>query len=189
MHQYRYKDGQASVEKIDRKSIIVKESQSLIWGDGMKISDVIENFIKEMMDQAEGEANFHRNELAEKFHCVPSQINYVINSRFTSDHGYIVESKRGGGGSVTIRRVSMDRPGYLMHIVSSVGNAISQRLAFAFIQNFLDYGAISQKEANLMAAAISDNVLRELKQPLQDKTRASILKNMIVSIISTKRSI
>ncbi len=150
----------------------------------MKISDLIEDIIKEMLDNDEGIASFQRNELAYRLNCVPSQINYVINSRFTTDHGYSVESRRGGGGNITITRIKMDNAGYLMHIASSIGITISQSVAMTFIKNFLDYGAVNKKEAQLMASAVSDNVLRSISQPQRDVLRASILKNMIVSIIS-----
>lgn len=148
----------------------------------MKISDIIEDFLKEMIESENGEANFKRNELATRLNCVPSQINYVINSRFTNNHGYIVESRRGGGGSITIRKVRMDTPGYIMHIVSSMGNSISQQNAFAFIRNFIDYGIISEREAKVMMAAVSNSVLRVLSQPSQDILRASLIKNMLMSI-------
>lgn len=149
----------------------------------MKISDLIESVLKELIEETNGEANFQRNELASRLNCVPSQINYVINSRFTNDHGYIVESHRGGGGSITIRRVSTDKTSYIMHIVASMGNAISQQSAFAFIQNFLDYGAITEREAKIMNAAVSSSVLRQIKPPAQDVLRASIIKNMLVSLV------
>ena len=107
----------------------------------MKVSDLIENVLKELIEETNGEAKFQRNELASRLNCVPSQINYVINSRFTNDHGYIVESHRGGGGSITIRRIHTDKASYIMHIVASMGKTLSQQSAFAFIRNFLDYGA------------------------------------------------
>lgn len=149
----------------------------------MKVSDLIENVLKELIEETNGEAKFQRNELASRLNCVPSQINYVINSRFTNDHGYIVESHRGGGGSITIRRVHTDKASYIMHIVASMGNTLSQQSAFAFIRNFLDYGAISEREAKMMHAAVSSSVLRQLGQPAQDVLRASIMKNMMVSLV------
>ncbi len=149
----------------------------------MKISDLIEEVIKEIMDEEDGVAVIRRNELAGRLNCVPSQINYVINSRFTNDHGYIVESRRGGGGSIKITRVRMDRTGYLMHIVSSIGNVITQQEAMMFIKNLIDYQSVSGKEGLLMAAAVSDKALRVIPQPVRDNIRASIFKNMIVSII------
>lgn len=150
----------------------------------MKISDVIEAFIKEMLDEDKGVAEFGRNELASKLNCVPSQINYVINSRFTNDHGYIVESRRGGGGSITIRRIKMGKSGYLMHIITSVGDSMSQSVSMAFIQNLLDYGSIDEKSAKLMSAAVSSKMLGRISQPHQDVLRANIFKNMLVSILS-----
>ncbi len=149
----------------------------------MKISDIIEQFIKEMLDEEDGTAHFRRSELANRFNCVPSQINYVINSRFTSNHGYVVESYRGGGGSIKITRIPMDRTGYLMHIVLSLGNSIGQNAALTFINNFLDYNAVDVKQAKLMSSAVSDKALSSIRQPEKDMVRADILKNMIISLM------
>lgn len=149
----------------------------------MKISDIIEQFIKEMLEEEQGTAHFQRSELANRFNCVPSQINYVINSRFTSNHGYMVESHRGGGGSIKITRIPMDKTGYLMHIVLSLGNSIGQSAALTFINNFLDYNAVDRTQARLMMAAVSDKALSAISQPEKDEVRADILKNMIISIL------
>ncbi len=148
----------------------------------MKISDIIEGVLKELIEETDGEARFQRNELASRLNCVPSQINYVINSRFTNAHGYVVESQRGGGGSITIRKIRAGNNGYIMHIVSGMGDAISQQSAFAFIRNFLDYGIISEREAKLMNGAVSNSVLRRIEQPVQDILRASIMKNMLMNL-------
>ena len=148
----------------------------------MRMSDIIEEFIKELFDEADS-IEIQRNELAEQFNCVPSQINYVINSRFTSNHGYMVESHRGGGGSIKITRIPMDRTGYLMHIVLSLGNSIGQNSALTFINNFLDYNAIDVKQAKLMSAAVSDKALSAVRQPEKDMVRADVLKNMIISLM------
>ena len=149
----------------------------------MKISDIIEQFIKEMLEEEQGTAHFQRSELASRFNCVPSQINYVINSRFTNNHGYVVESHRGGGGSIKITRIPMDRTGYLMHIVLSLGNSIGQNAALTFINNFLDYNAVDVKQAKLMSSAVSDKALSAIRQPEKDMVRADILKNMIISLM------
>ena len=82
----------------------------------MRISDVIENFIKEMLTE-DNSAIIQRNDLAEHFNCVPSQINYVISTRFTPMQGYYVESQRGGGGYIKINRISITQSDYLMHII------------------------------------------------------------------------
>lgn len=150
----------------------------------MKISDLIEEVIKELLENEEGIAQFKRNELALRLNCVPSQINYVINNRFSNEHGYIVESRRGGGGFVTIKRIKMGKSGYFMHIIASIGSSISQSAALTFIQNFLDYGYVEETEARLMAAAVSEKVLGRIQQPIQDNIRAGIFKNMIISLLS-----
>lgn len=148
-----------------------------------RISDVIEAFIKQMMKDGEGSIEIQRNELACKFNCVPSQINYVIDTRFTSDKGYYVESRRGGGGHIRIRRVNITGVSYLMHIIAGLGEKISQQTAEAFINNFIDYNAITQREGLLLKAATSDKVLNHIPVPQKDEARALILKNMLLSLL------
>lgn len=148
-----------------------------------RISDVIEAFIKQMMKDGEGSIEIQRNELACKFNCVPSQINYVIDTRFTSDKGYYVESRRGGGGHIRIRRVNITGVSYLMHIIAGLGEKISQQTAEAFINNFIDYNAITQREGLLLKAATSDKVLNHIPAPQKDEARALILKNMLLSLL------
>lgn len=148
------------------------------------LSDLIETFIKQMIADTDGTIELQRNELANQFKCVPSQINYVISTRFTTDRGYYVESRRGGGGHVRIRRVNMNRPGnYLMHIVSAMGQSISQQSAEVFINNFIDYDVISDREGYIMKAAVSDKVIGGIPMPDRDMVRAALLKNMIMSLL------
>ena len=106
----------------------------------MRISDVIEQFLAQMMNDGNGEVEIRRNELAEHFNCVPSQINYVISTRFTPEKGYIVESRRGGGGSIRIKRISMTKSSFLMHVVNSVGENLNQLSAQIFIKNIFESG-------------------------------------------------
>lgn len=149
-----------------------------------RMSDIIEAFLKQMINETNGTIEIQRNELANYFNCVPSQINYVIDTRFTTERGYYVESKRGGGGSITIKRVNINRPGkYLMHIVSSMGDSISQQSAEVFINNFVDYEIISKREARILKAATSDKVMGRVQMPERDMVRAEILKNMLTSLI------
>ena len=146
------------------------------------ISDLIENFLKQMIHETNGVIEIQRNELANYFKCVPSQINYVIDTRFTAERGYIVESRRGGGGYIKIKKVNINKSNYLMHILNSIGDSITQQTAEAFIKNFYDYDAINEREAKIMMVAVSDKVL-SVPQPERDRIRASILKNMIVNLI------
>ncbi len=149
-----------------------------------RLSDIIEDFIKQMIEEMDGVFELQRNELANYFNCVPSQINYVIDTRFTSERGYYVESRRGGGGYIKIKRVNFSTPSnYLMHIINSMGDDITQRSAEIFIKNFIDYDIISERDALLLKAAISDKVLSIVPSNVRDKLRSGILKNMLVSLI------
>ena len=148
----------------------------------MKLSNVIEDFIKEMLALSGGEqVELQRNALADKFSCVPSQINYVISTRFSPERGFLVESRRGGGGYIKITRVTSNEDMRIMHVVNAVGDSISYASAVAMIKNCYDYDLLSKKEAKIMISAVSDNSL-PINQPLKDYVRAKILKNMLVSV-------
>lgn len=146
----------------------------------MRVSDVIEEFIKELFNEDE-EIEIQRNELAQKFNCVPSQINYVISTRFKPSQGYYVESRRGGGGHITIKKITNTRSDYIMHIIGNIGETLSNQEAEILISDFLTYNLINEKEAKLLRVATSDNVL-EIPKIYKDKLRANILKNMIINI-------
>jgi transcriptional regulator CtsR len=148
----------------------------------MRLSEVIEQYIKEMMTDTDDFVEFQRNELAQYFKCVPSQINYVISTRFSPENGYYVESKRGGGGNIKIKRVDITKDKYIMHIINSVGSNLSQQEVDILIRNFLEYGVISQLEAKLLKVATSDKVLN-LPVELKDIVRTRIFKNMLINLI------
>ena len=161
-------------------SMKVKESQKQKRGDFMRISDIIEEFIKDLFDDEE-EIEIQRNDLAEKFNCVPSQINYVISTRFKPSQGYYVESRRGGGGHITIRKVNNTKSDYLLHIIKNIGDAISNSEAEILISDFLTYNLVNIKEAKLLRVATSDNVL-DIPKEHRDYLRANILKNMLLNL-------
>ena len=146
----------------------------------MRMSDIIEEFIKELFDN-EDIIEIQRNELAEQFNCVPSQINYVISTRFKPSQGYYVESKRGGGGHITIKKVNNTKSDYIMHIINNIGAEISSNEVDVLISDFLTYNILNTKEAKLLKAATSDNVL-QLDKKIKDKVRARILKNMLLNL-------
>lgn len=103
----------------------------------MRMSDLVAQYIIEMLDRENGSAEIQRNELAGNLGCVPSQINYVITSRFTPEKGYIVESRRGGGGFIRISRVKMDRGTALMHIINSIGTTLDKASARGNAQKYV----------------------------------------------------
>ena len=146
----------------------------------MRVSDIIEEFIKELFNNEE-EIEIQRNDLAQKFNCVPSQINYVIATRFKPSQGYYVESRRGGGGHITIKKVSNTKSDYIMHIIENIGEALQNSEAEILISDFLTYGLVNEKEAKLLRVATCDNVL-DIPKEYKDKLRASIFKNMLLNI-------
>ncbi len=147
----------------------------------MRMSDMIENFIKDLFED-DDYIEIQRNDLAEHFNCVPSQINYVISTRFKPAQGYYVESKRGGGGYISIRKVNITKSNYLMHIISNIGEQITAQEVDIFISNFLSYDMINEKEAKLLKVATSDNVLT-VPQEIRDNLRAKIFKNMLINLV------
>ena len=147
----------------------------------MRMSDMIEEFIKELL-QEDDSIEIQRNDLAEQFNCVPSQINYVIATRFNPSQGYYVESKRGGGGHITIKKVNITKSNYFMHIINNIGNTLTKQEVDIFISNILSYEMIDKTQAKLLKVATSDNVLT-ITQPTRDEIRAKIFKNMLINLV------
>ena len=151
-------------------------------GGNMRISDEIEEFIKDLLKTEEEYIEIQRNELAEYFNCVPSQINYVISTRFRSSQGYYVESRRGGGGHIKIKKVNINKDNYMMHIINNITDTLTGNEVDIYISNFLSYDMVTEKEAKLLKVATSDNVLT-LPREYKDFIRANIFKNMLLNLI------
>jgi transcriptional regulator CtsR len=135
-----------------------------------------------MLEAQDGSAEIQRNELAGSLGCVPSQINYVITSRFTPEQGYIVESRRGGGGYIRISRVKMDKSTAVMHIVNSIGDHLDRASAEAMLKNMLQQDMMELQTAKVIAAALSDRTLRSVEPVKRDELRASLFKHMIITL-------
>ena len=148
----------------------------------MRLSEVIEQYIKELIAESDDFVEFGRNELAEYFNCVPSQINYVISTRFSPERGYYVESRRGGGGNIKIKRIDMTRNNYIMHIINSIDRSLTQQEAGIIINNLIDLEIISSEVAKLFKVATNDKVLN-LPVEYRDEVRTRILKNMLLNLI------
>ena len=150
----------------------------------MKISDLIAERILQLLDASGGgSAEIKRNEMAESMGCVPSQINYVLTSRFTPEQGYIVESRRGGGGYIRITRVKLDRTSALMHIINSIGDRLDDSSARAVLDNCIYGRLIGESEGAVMEAALSAAVLRAAPAESRERLRASLLKHMLLTQI------
>ena len=147
------------------------------------LSDQIEKYLNKLIGKYEGQIEIKRNQLANEFDCAPSQINYVLDTRFTSEKGYIVESQRGGGGYIRIIKVSLDSVDEnLQQIISSLDKPLSQREACGIISRLAEHDIISQREKYLMEVALHRQVLG-LELPERDYLRRRILKAMLEVIL------
>ena len=148
----------------------------------MRMSDMIEEFIKDLFEEENDYIEIQRNDLAEHFNCVPSQINYVISTRFKPSQGYYVESKRGGGGHITIKKVNITKSNYIMNIIPGIEDKLTAQEVDIFISNLLSYGVITEEQAKLLKVATSDNVLI-IPNQYRDLLRANIFKNMLINLV------
>jgi transcriptional regulator of stress and heat shock response len=150
---------------------------------GHNISDIIEQYLKRVLDQNGKEIlEIKRSEIADKFQCVPSQINYVINTRFTSERGYIVESKRGGGGYIRIIKIKMNNEVVLINnIISQINTHLSQAASDDIILRLLEDKVISEREAKMMISVMDRSVLH-IDLPERDELRARMMKAMLTSL-------
>lgn len=121
-----------------------------------------------------------RGELAQRFNCVPSQINYVMSTRFSPERGYIVESRRGGNGYIRITRVQVDRETLLMHVINSLGDRVDLPSARAILGNLAEAGALKEDLARTLLAAVGDKALGAVPRDLRDQVRADVLKNVLI---------
>lgn len=149
----------------------------------MRLSDTIEAFIKVMLSQEEQEVELKRNELAEYFRCAPSQINYVLSTRFTPDHGYVIESRRGGG-CIRIVRLQHEEGEYLNYLVNErIGDSIDQKAAQILLGRLAEDGNVTRDEAKLMYSAITSEALSvPIPEKLKNAVRAKILRNMLLMV-------
>lgn len=147
----------------------------------MGMSDKIESFILELLKEDDDWLELGRNELASVFNCVPSQINYVIATRFNQERGYIVESRRGGGGYLRIKRIHVEE-NPIYSAIMRIGESIDFNTAKAIMSYFNSLELINEREYKIILSAISDNALSALTKQ-KDTLRATIFKNMLLSLI------
>ena len=150
---------------------------------GLGTSDMIARFIQAELEEANGVLELQRSDLAQRFGCVPSQINYVMSTRFSPEHGYIVESRRGGGGYIRITRVQVDRHTLLMHVINSVGDTLDLASARAILSNLVQSQAVERNVAQTLLWAVSDNSLRSVPKDRRDDLRASIFKQVLIHLV------
>lgn len=148
------------------------------------ISDIIEGYLKSIIETTkQGQIEIKRNEVAEKFQCVPSQINYVINTRFTVDRGYLVESKRGGGGYIRIFRVAVsEQTDVIRNMLDVLEGGASESMVEDMVYRLLDLDMISKREAKLIVAACARSTL-SVPLPLRDQLRGRVAQAMLLTLL------
>ena len=147
----------------------------------MGISDLIASFLQDSLDESlDGVLEVQRSDLAQRFNCVPIQINYVMSTRFSPERGYIVESRRGGNGYIRITRVRVDRETLLMHVINSLGAQVDLPSARAILSNLVQSGALDEDLGRTLLTAVGDKSLTAVPRDLRDQVRADILKNVLI---------
>ena len=150
----------------------------------MRLSDIITNEIMRMLNESEiNTAEIQRNELAALIGCVPSQINYVLTSRFTPEQGFIIESRRGGGGYIRVSRIKLNRTSAIMHIINSIGSSLEPMEVRVITENCSQAELISVDTAKLICAAVSTSALSSVPQHYRGYLRAAIVKQMLLTQI------
>ena len=148
----------------------------------MKLSDLIEEYIKDIIEDTDM-VELNRSDLATKFNCVPSQINYVIATRFIPELGFYVESRRGGGGYIRIIKTDLSKSENISDIIDKIGNKLSQSVVDVYLREFISYNILDEKTANLIKIAVSDKSLAKVDKLKRDSVRADIFKCLIVNLI------
>lgn len=147
------------------------------------LTDNIAKLIEQMLDESGGALELQRNEMASRLGCVPSQISYVITSRFTPERGYIIESRRGGGGCIRIVKKQMHKNEYLMHFFYAIGDSIDEREAEAYIRNLLENNIITTREYAIISASISPSALSVIPQSERGNVRADVFRHIILALM------
>lgn len=147
------------------------------------LSDMIEVFIKRLLNESEGKLELQRNELAIQFNCAPSQINYVLTTRFSVARGYCIESRRGGGGYIRIIKIDIEEHNHILQLVNeTIGERITLRKAEAILARMHDVDLIDDRESIIMLSALQDqNSL--IPHQVKDNVRANLLRAMLNGIL------
>ena len=142
---------------------------------------MIASFLQESLDTSEdGVLEIQRSDLAQRFNCVPSQINYVMSTRFSPERGYIVESRRGGNGYIRITRVQVDHETLMMHVINSLGKRVDLPSARAILSNLVQAGALEENVGRALLAAVGDKALGAVPRENRDQVRAEIMKQVLI---------
>lgn len=150
------------------------------------LTDYIAQMIEEMLNEGNGTLELQRNEMATRLGCVPSQISYVISSRFTPERGYIIESHRGGGGCIRIVRKHISKDQYLMHFFCAIGEEINEADSAAYLKNLYGNGLITENEFRICSAALSGAALSALPPAVRPRVRADLFRQILLSMMTNR---
>lgn len=150
------------------------------------LTDAIAQMIEQMLNESDGILELQRNEMATRLGCVPSQISYVISSRFTPERGYVIESHRGGGGCIRIVRKAMGQNEYLMHFFCAIGDSIDEGESVAYLRNLYGNGLLSEREFRIAVSATSTASLSAIPPDRRGTVRADVLKQIILALMSNR---
>lgn len=148
----------------------------------MKLSDLIEEYIRDIFEENDT-IELKRIDIANQFNCVPSQINYVISTRFIPELGFYVESRRGGGGYIKISKINLSKSECMRDIIDKIGNKLSQSVIDVYLRELISYNILDEKTAILVKIAVSDKSLAKVDCLSRDYIRADIFKNLIINLI------
>lgn len=148
----------------------------------MNLSDLIEKYIMEAIGDLD-EVELQRSAIAQEFNCVPSQINYVISTRFIPELGFYVESKRGGNGYIRISRINLSKSDYIKDIIYKIGGKMSQTVLEVYLRELLRYNIIDTKNSNIISTALSEKSLNQVEKIKRDQVRADMFKNILINLV------
>ncbi len=150
----------------------------------MILSQRIAQMLEEMLEEGGGELSIVRNDFASQMGCVPSQINYVITSRFTPERGYQVESRRGGGGYIRIRKVAMEKNAYLMHFYQAIRSTMDYETARYFLSQLVYEKVMTSREAKLLLSTLTESALSPIRPEGRGMVRANLMKHILLQLIT-----
>jgi len=149
----------------------------------MRMTDLIARQINQMLEEDGGTVRIQRNELASQIGCAPSQINYVITNRFTVEQGYLVESRRGGGGFIQIVKIDSSHREAIFHLINSVGSQLDEYSARMILQNLVCDKFLTEKESKIILSALLDQNFKGLPDETKQSIRANLFKIMLLNTI------
>ncbi len=151
------------------------------------LAQSIEKYLLMLLNEANGSLRLQRSDLAEQFNCVPSQINYVLKTRFSIERGFLIESQRGGGGFIEIRQLNFNQSGegFMYHVFEIIGNKMTQQQMVNLLKNLEDKRIVTKREKLILQALLNRQNLN-IDLPYRDYLRAKLFKAALGAIMKSE---